>query len=106
MKRPSIPRGRRRRILKKEAERERRRAESLEHGGDAATIVSATGNVLGAKTTITFRGEGVPLEELDRLQKAASAENRRALSGLIPSVGRNDPCHCGSGRKFKKCCSR
>lgn len=18
--------------------------------------------------------------------------------------GRNDPCHCGSGRKFKKCC--
>lgn len=21
-----------------------------------------------------------------------------------PSVGRNDPCPCGSGRKFKKCC--
>jgi preprotein translocase subunit SecA len=20
------------------------------------------------------------------------------------SLGRNDPCHCGSGRKFKKCC--
>jgi uncharacterized protein YecA (UPF0149 family) len=20
-----------------------------------------------------------------------------------PKVGRNDPCHCGSGRKFKKC---
>ena len=20
------------------------------------------------------------------------------------SVGRNDPCPCGSGRKFKKCC--
>jgi uncharacterized protein YecA (UPF0149 family) len=19
-------------------------------------------------------------------------------------VGRNDPCHCGSGKKFKKCC--
>ncbi|WP_407947174.1 SEC-C metal-binding domain-containing protein [Paraburkholderia sacchari] len=18
--------------------------------------------------------------------------------------GRNDPCHCGSGRKYKKCC--
>ncbi|MBF4338166.1 SEC-C metal-binding domain-containing protein, partial [Vibrio anguillarum] len=18
--------------------------------------------------------------------------------------GRNDPCHCGSGKKFKKCC--
>ena len=21
-----------------------------------------------------------------------------------PKVGRNDPCTCGSGRKFKKCC--
>lgn len=23
-----------------------------------------------------------------------------------PKVGRNDPCHCGSGRKFKRCCMR
>jgi hypothetical protein len=22
----------------------------------------------------------------------------------IPKLGRNDPCHCGSGRKYKKCC--
>ncbi len=21
-----------------------------------------------------------------------------------PKIGRNDPCPCGSGRKFKKCC--
>jgi hypothetical protein len=20
------------------------------------------------------------------------------------SIGRNDPCHCGSGRKYKQCC--
>jgi uncharacterized protein YecA (UPF0149 family) len=23
-----------------------------------------------------------------------------------PKTGRNDPCPCGSGRKFKKCCGR
>jgi hypothetical protein len=23
-----------------------------------------------------------------------------------PKVGRNDPCHCGSGKKYKKCCGR
>jgi preprotein translocase subunit SecA len=23
-----------------------------------------------------------------------------------PKVGRNEPCPCGSGRKFKKCCGR
>jgi predicted nucleic acid-binding Zn-ribbon protein len=22
----------------------------------------------------------------------------------IPKIGRNDPCHCGSGKKYKKCC--
>lgn len=23
-----------------------------------------------------------------------------------PKVGRNDPCPCGKGKKFKKCCGR
>jgi preprotein translocase subunit SecA len=23
-----------------------------------------------------------------------------------PKVGRNDPCPCGSGKKFKQCCGR
>jgi preprotein translocase subunit SecA len=23
-----------------------------------------------------------------------------------PKIGRNDPCPCGSGKKFKKCCDR
>ncbi|WP_339724673.1 SEC-C metal-binding domain-containing protein [uncultured Paraglaciecola sp.] len=23
-----------------------------------------------------------------------------------PKVGRNDPCPCGNGRKFKKCCGK
>ena len=25
---------------------------------------------------------------------------------LTPDVGRNDPCPCGSGKKYKKCCGR
>lgn len=24
----------------------------------------------------------------------------------LPKVGRNDPCPCGSGKKFKKCCGK
>ena len=23
-----------------------------------------------------------------------------------PKIGRNDPCHCGSGKKFKHCCGK
>jgi hypothetical protein len=26
-----------------------------------------------------------------------------STNGIIPKVGRNEPCPCGSGRKFKKC---
>lgn len=51
-------------------------------------------------------------------QQAAIEENTRQLfdyfvtqrrpSGIIvnetPNAGRNDPCPCGSGKKFKKCC--
>ncbi len=29
---------------------------------------------------------------------------RQPASNPLRSVGRNDPCPCGSGRKFKKCC--
>jgi hypothetical protein len=33
----------------------------------------------------------------------------RHLAGLfaaraIPELARNEPCHCGSGRKYKRCC--
>ncbi|MBO4709700.1 MAG: SEC-C domain-containing protein, partial [Kiritimatiellae bacterium] len=29
-----------------------------------------------------------------------------AAPRVQPVVGRNDPCPCGSGKKFKKCCGR
>ena len=25
--------------------------------------------------------------------------------GAPADIGRNDPCHCGSGKKYKKCCA-
>lgn len=28
------------------------------------------------------------------------------LRARLPQPGRNDPCHCGSGRKYKQCCER
>ena len=29
---------------------------------------------------------------------------REVAKTLQEKVGRNDPCPCGSGKKFKKCC--
>ena len=36
--------------------------------------------------------------------EAQSAKNKPAKAG--PRVGRNDPCPCGSGKKYKKCCGQ
>jgi uncharacterized protein YecA (UPF0149 family) len=45
--------------------------------------------------------------------KAQRSEKLRTFPHQVRTVvrdtvktGRNDPCHCGSGKKFKKCCER
>ena len=30
----------------------------------------------------------------------------QASASDVPRVGRNDPCPCGSGKKYKHCCGR
>ncbi|HER43390.1 MAG TPA: hypothetical protein ENO08_02915 [Candidatus Eisenbacteria bacterium] len=37
---------------------------------------------------------------------AASSAGTRPLQREEPKVGRNDPCPCGSGKKYKKCCGQ
>ncbi|MEA4973873.1 hypothetical protein SDC9_171777 [bioreactor metagenome] len=41
-------------------------------------------------------------DEQNHLFKAQ--RNARTVVNEGPKVGRNDPCPCGSGKKFKKCC--
>lgn len=43
------------------------------------------------------------LEERRKPGGGVKGETIRKAPGASP-VGRNDPCPCGSGRKFKKCC--
>jgi len=45
-------------------------------------------------------------EELDAEDDASPATSGIPVPAPVsyPKVGRNDPCPCGSGRKFKKCC--
>ena len=42
------------------------------------------------------------MEEQDQLI-AQSTQNKTVAS---QKVGRNDPCPCGSGKKYKKCCGK
>jgi uncharacterized protein len=50
-------------------------------------------------------GELVPecVLEIAQFWRATRSAPQRRPNG--PKIGRNDPCPCGSGKKFKKCCS-
>ncbi|HFQ89466.1 MAG TPA: preprotein translocase subunit SecA [Desulfobulbus sp.] len=44
--------------------------------------------------------------EMARQQSAGEEENRKPVRRKAEKVGRNAPCPCGSGKKYKKCCGR
>ncbi len=65
---------------------------------------------IGRETAVTILN-AVPMQKIERKQIAVPL--RESMSGDEPKkpvvrktakVGRNDPCPCGSGKKYKKCC--
>ena len=77
-------------------------------GGFEVASRTGGGAVLRFRASRRRAGEDVELEldaaGLDAL-RAAVAD---ALGGVVAAdePGRNDPCPCGSGSKYKKCCGR
>ncbi len=52
---------------------------------------------------------GLPGEEAQRSAAAAHQGAPQApvtMRHTVPRIGRNDPCPCGSGKKYKNCCGR
>ena len=50
---------------------------------------------------------GIPLPLLPKLEAAAGElRQTRVAKAKESGVGRNDPCPCGSSKKYKKCCLR
>jgi preprotein translocase subunit SecA len=41
---------------------------------------------------------------IQHLRAEQEQAERQPVVRAQPKVGRNEPCPCGSGRKFKKCC--
>ncbi len=80
-------------------------------------IVAMTEDDTGVPEVSPFEDDGVPTLSVARLDAFADAvwsvyDLREIWRGIGPRVqtvhrtatpGRNDPCHCGSGQKFKKC---
>ena len=46
------------------------------------------------------------IESVDGGKKINTPEHSQTVVNEGPKVGRNDPCPCGSGKKYKNCCGR
>jgi preprotein translocase subunit SecA len=58
----------------------------------------------GATGTVSGGGEGSAGGQGGAAMEAAMRSVAIPVRRDTPKVGRNDPCPCGSGKKFKKCC--
>jgi hypothetical protein len=73
-----------------------RRTIDLEDAGDRAVVRDTA--------TATFEGEGFPLDRMMEIVEALDAARPSIHPRQATKVGRNAPCPCGSGLKYKKCC--
>jgi uncharacterized protein len=87
------------------AEIEPRKAKRSREAGRLTALLADSLPVL-EKMTRALREDGdlndvaPPADLLDRIAGKAGAASKPAA----PQVGRNDPCPCGSGQKYKRCC--
>ncbi len=63
-------------------------------------------SAFGGNTTTATSGGGAPAKSSDVVSEAAAAQEKARPVRTGPKVGRNDPCPCGSGKKYKQCCGR
>ncbi|MCF7912389.1 MAG: preprotein translocase subunit SecA [Candidatus Cloacimonetes bacterium] len=68
---------------------------NMEHGGSSAFERAK------AQSAINQAGGHAPQQ-----QPARTGTEKLQPRQVSPKIGRNDPCPCGSGKKYKKCCGR
>ena len=86
-----------------------------EEGGEAVAV-STQGNVTGVGTSVSQAAQSSVMDLTRNIQRKKEKElaalqfvGGEASTAKQPvlakkTVGRNDPCTCGSGKKYKKCC--
>ncbi len=68
---------------------------------EAKEVVRNVSEGKGQEAAVTPQSAGTPIQGT-----AASNETRQPVKREAGKVGRNDPCPCGSGKKYKDCCGR
>ena len=100
---PEAAEARRRQI---EAQKQQMDKVNAQHNDAGNTAAQMAHNTAQRSAQSSFNGDQA------RRQAAGSSMNQRSQGDNItvrrtmPKVGRNDPCPCGSGKKYKNCCGR
>lgn len=71
-------------------------------------LVHQSASAFGGTRTATSPGTGPAQQPVQRdlVSEAVAAVERARPVRSGPKIGRNDPCPCGSGKKYKHCCGR
>ncbi|MBQ7134354.1 MAG: preprotein translocase subunit SecA [Ruminococcus sp.] len=92
-------------IQKRQAEIERVRKEMEEKAAAAHQVILGTGEKQEKPNAVTLalKREQVA-KPVEPMGDGTMSTNRTVVRKN--KIGRNDPCPCGSGKKYKKCCGR
>ena len=58
------------------------------------------------KQTVKITGEGLKQEGTPTIPNKSQNAPNTPIKNQGPQVGRNDPCPCGRGKKYKNCCGK
>jgi hypothetical protein len=75
--------------------------DSKEQAGKTAQLIVDVQN-----NTRLWSNYGHTPSELFALERSNLLPFPASQSTLVPKTGRNEPCPCGSGKKYKKCCGK
>ena len=80
---------------------------------DAADAIERKRRAEAAKERVNYQHQEVPalsgsaaVEENQRTNDFMQSERQSPFVRDVAKVGRNDPCPCGSGKKYKLCCGK
>jgi hypothetical protein len=79
---------------------------TLERAKDRYTLIDDVVEEMGSWPCFDEYAEGVEDDEASLSPLQVDLEVPEPYRRNQPKVGRNQPCPCGSGKKFKKCCGR
>jgi preprotein translocase subunit SecA len=77
--------------------------------GRPGAVRPAQPAIAAASAAATAAGTAAQRRDLEAAERAGTATARRRAQQVrraTPAIGRNEPCPCGSGKKYKHCCGK